>query len=92
MLKVRHTEGLTAIRVARKWFMTAAATKKKEVPSAKPMGAFPWSALHGAGLITQPWRRSYADSAPEVEDSAGLNGTPASHSMPALHALQVANR
>ena len=35
----------------------AAAEKKKEAPSAKPMGAITWSVLHGAGLITWPWRR-----------------------------------
>ena len=69
-----------------------AAEKKKEAPNVKPMGAVPWSVLHGAGLITWPWRRSCANSAPEVGDSVGLSGTPASRSMAATHTLQVANR
>ena len=47
---------------------------------------------HGAGLITWPWRRSFANSAPEVGDSVGLTGTPASRSLAAVHTLQVVNR
>ena len=45
--------------------------------------------LHGAGLITWPWRRSFANSAPAVGDSVGLSGTPASRSMAATGPFSV---